>query len=74
MDTTAVNFRFAPRINAAGRLDDAAAVVRMLVAGDAERGRRQSPLRLDELNLKRQQIEEKILFEAREMIQRLRGA
>ena len=69
VDTTAVNFRFAPRINAAGRLDDAAAVVRMLIAGDPSEAQKIA-LRLDELNLQRQRIEEKILFEAREMIQR----
>ena len=69
VDTTAVNFRFAPRINAAGRLDDAAAVVRMLVASDPSEAQKIA-LRLDELNLQRQRIEEKILFEAREMIQR----
>jgi len=69
VDTTAVNFRFAPRINAAGRLDDAAAVVRMLIAGDASEAQKNA-LRLDELTLQRQRIEEKILFEARVMIQR----
>ena len=69
VDTTAVNFRFAPRINAAGRLDDATAVVRMLVASDPSEAQKIA-LRLDELNLQRQRIEEKILFEAREMIQR----
>lgn len=67
VDTTAVNFRFAPRINAAGRLDDAAAVVRMLTAGDL-REAREIALHLNELNLRRQKIEEKILIEAREMI------
>jgi single-stranded-DNA-specific exonuclease len=69
VDTNAVNFRFAPRINAAGRLDDAAAVVRMLVASDPSEAQKIAS-RLDELNLQRQRIEEKILFEAREMIQK----
>jgi len=67
VDTAAVNFRFAPRLNAAGRLDDATAVVRMLAASDP---REAHPIatHLNELNLQRQRIEEKILSEAREMI------
>jgi single-stranded-DNA-specific exonuclease len=66
-DTTALNFRFAPRINAAGRLDDAAEVVRMMTTADLGEARKIA-LHLNELNLQRQKIEEKILFEAREMI------
>lgn len=67
VDTTAVNFRFAPRINAAGRLDDAAEAVRLLVSGDLAEARKIAS-HLNELNLLRQRIEEKTLIEAREMI------
>lgn len=67
VDTATVNFRFAPRLNAAGRLDDATAVVRMLAARDRHEAH-QIAFHLNELNLQRQRIEEKILFEAREMI------
>jgi single-stranded-DNA-specific exonuclease len=67
VDTTAVNFRFAPRINAAGRLDDAAEAVRMLISADLGEARRIAS-RLAELNLQRQRLEERILAEAREMI------
>ncbi|MBP1717097.1 MAG: single-stranded-DNA-specific exonuclease RecJ [Deltaproteobacteria bacterium] len=67
VDTTAVNFRFAPRMNAAGRLDDASVVVRMLTAREP-REAQQIASHLNDLNFQRQRIEEKILFEAREMI------
>jgi single-stranded-DNA-specific exonuclease len=69
VDTGVVNFRFAPRMNAAGRLDDASAVVRMLASHDP-REAHQIALHLNELNLQRQRIEENILFEAKEMIRK----
>jgi single-stranded-DNA-specific exonuclease len=69
VDTAAVNFRFAPRINAAGRLDDASAAVRMLISDEPGEGR-EIAARLNALNLKRQQIEERILAEARGIIRR----
>ncbi len=67
IDTTAVNFRLAPRINAAGRLAEAVDAVRLFIATD--RSKADSIARiLNQLNSSRQGIEEKILAEAREMI------
>jgi single-stranded-DNA-specific exonuclease len=58
-----VGFRLAPRINAAGRLDDAGRGVRLLLTGDA----REASALADELdrdNASRQEIEKAILEEA----------
>jgi single-stranded-DNA-specific exonuclease len=68
VDTVGINFRLAPRINAAGRLDDARDVIHLLTSKDPERTRRIAS-HLNELNASRQRIEEKILTEARGMIQ-----
>ncbi len=67
VDTVAVNFRLAPRINAAGRLEDAGQVVRLLTTQDPGEARRIA-VHLNELNSLRQGIEEKILIDARQMI------
>lgn len=67
VDTAALNFRLAPRINAAGRLEDAGEVVHLFTTKDPARAR-QIAAHLNELNSLRQQIEEKILRETREMI------
>ena len=67
VDTIGVNFRLAPRINAAGRLEDAREVIHLFTAEDPQRARGIAA-RLNELNASRQQIEEKILAEARGMI------
>ncbi len=68
VDTTAVHFRFAPRMNAAGRLGDSASVVRLLVSKD-EGEARGIASQLNELNMQRQRVEEGILSEARRMIE-----
>jgi len=70
VDTTGINFRFAPRINAAGRLGDAEEVVRLFVSND-ETEAREIAAHLNDLNSLRQRIEEKILAEARDMIDAL---
>jgi len=64
-DVTAgqVGFRLAPRINAAGRLDDAGRGVRLLLETDAERAEALAR-ELDRENLARQEIERTILDEA----------
>jgi len=67
VDTTGIHFRLAPRINAAGRLEDAREVIHLLTSNDPEQSRSVAA-RLNELNSFRQRIEEKILSEAREMI------
>lgn len=67
VDTLSILFRFAPRINAAGRLGDAQEAVRLLICGDEiEAG--EIAAHLDNFNSLRQRIEEKILSEARAMI------
>jgi single-stranded-DNA-specific exonuclease len=68
VDTTGVNFRLAPRINAAGRLEDAREVVHLFTSSDPDRARKIAAY-LQELNSLRQRIEERILSEAREMIE-----
>ncbi|HSR11832.1 MAG TPA: single-stranded-DNA-specific exonuclease RecJ, partial [Thermodesulfobacteriota bacterium] len=68
IDTEAVHFRLAPRINAAGRMRDAAQAVELFTTGDPARARRIAS-DLDELNSVRQRTEEAILNEAREMIE-----
>jgi single-stranded-DNA-specific exonuclease len=58
--TTDVAFRLAPRINAAGRIDDAGVAVEMFLTGDPGRAR-QLAKRLHKLNGKRQELGEEIL-------------
>jgi len=58
-----VGFRLAPRINAAGRLDDAGRGVRLLLAEDPELARSLAE-ELDRENQARQEIERRILEEA----------
>jgi single-stranded-DNA-specific exonuclease len=67
VDTSAVNFRLAPRINAAGRLAEAYDAVRLFIATDKAEAIA-TARNLNQLNSSRQGIEEKILAEAREMI------
>jgi len=58
-----VGFRLAPRINAAGRLDDAGRGVRLLTERDADQARSLAE-ELDRENHARQEIERRILAEA----------
>lgn len=58
-----VAFGLAPRINAAGRLDDAASAVRLLLTRDPSEAR-ELATKLDRQNRERQGIEETILVEA----------
>jgi single-stranded-DNA-specific exonuclease len=53
-------FRIAPRLNAAGRMDDAGDVIELFMTGDAVRAR-ELAARLDELNQARRQAETGIL-------------
>lgn len=61
-----VGFRLGPRINAAGRLDDASVGLRCLLATDEARA---APLaqKLDEANAERQELEKAIVEEAAEL-------
>ncbi len=63
VDTGAVGFRLAPRINAAGRLGHPAAALELLLTDDREEASRLAS-RLEELNRERQQVEDRILREA----------
>jgi single-stranded-DNA-specific exonuclease len=55
-----VAFRIAPRLNAAGRMEDAREVINLFRAENAEEARRIAE-RLDELNHERQRVEDLIL-------------
>jgi single-stranded-DNA-specific exonuclease len=63
VDTGAVGFRLAPRINAAGRLGHPGAALELLLTEDREEAFRLAS-RLEELNRERQQVEDRILREA----------
>jgi len=67
VDSTGINFRLAPRMNAAGRLEEARDVVHLLVTEDPGEAKRIA-VHLNELNSLRQRMEEKVLAEAKEMI------
>ncbi|MGJ5816259.1 single-stranded-DNA-specific exonuclease RecJ [Paludibaculum fermentans] len=60
MSATDVGFRVSPRINAAGRMDNAREVVEMFLTSDEERARAIAT-RLDGLNLERQRTGEAIV-------------
>ena len=64
LTTGTVGFGLAPRINAAGRLERAMMAVEMLTTDDAIRAQ-QIALELDRCNTRRQEVERKILDEAR---------
>ncbi|MCL4458068.1 MAG: DHH family phosphoesterase [Nitrospirae bacterium] len=67
--TTFLHYTLIPRINAAGRIADAADVVRLLTT-DSEAEAEGLAKRLNELNSKRQEIEEVVYNEAKEMLQK----
>jgi len=61
---TDVGFRLGPRINAAGRCGEAAEALALLLTDDAKEAK-ELALRLDGLNRERQNIEQRILTQAR---------
>jgi len=63
VDASAIGFRMAPRINAAGRVRRADAALELLLTDDPERAR-QIASELDQCNAERRDIETRILFEA----------
>ncbi len=67
LSTGTVGFGLAPRINAAGRLEQAMIAVEMLTTDDPDRAR-EIAVQLDLCNARRQEIERKILDQAHEMI------
>jgi single-stranded-DNA-specific exonuclease len=60
VDTGAVSFRLAPRINAAGRLGHPGAALELLLTDDAEQASRLAA-QLEELNRERQAVEDRIV-------------
>ena len=63
LDATAIGFRLAPRINAAGRLHRADAGLELLLTEDPERARAIAA-ELDAVNTERRDVETRILFAA----------
>jgi single-stranded-DNA-specific exonuclease len=63
IDATAVGFRLAPRINAAGRLGRPDVALELLLTDDADEAERLAA-ELEDLNRQRQAVEERILREA----------
>ncbi len=63
VDSGAIGFRLAPRINAAGRLHRADAGLELLLTGDADRARAIAA-ELDAVNSERRDVETRILFAA----------
>ena len=64
-----VAFRVAPRMNAAGRMENARDVIELFTTADAARARKIAE-RLDNLNQQRQRTEEQILDEVAAIMQR----
>lgn len=67
-----VSFRLGPRINASGRLADAALPVQMLLSSDPDFCRRAAES-LESMNRERQEIEKLVFEEAREQLSRCDG-
>ncbi len=67
-----LNFTLVPRLNAAGRISDAAEALELLLSSD-ENHAREIAESLDDRNTERQRIEEQVLTEALEMIERRGG-
>ena len=63
VDSGAVGFRLAPRINAAGRLGRPDVALELVLTDDADEARRNADI-LEELNRDRQAVEDRILREA----------
>jgi single-stranded-DNA-specific exonuclease len=70
VDAGAIAFRLAPRINAAGRLCRPDIALELILTDDPEAARALA-LELEELNRERQQVEDRILREAVELVERL---
>jgi len=67
-DAEAIGYRLAPRINAAGRLGQAALAVELLTTDKQDRARTLAEY-LDKLNKERQQVERRMLKEAKELVE-----
>ena len=69
IDSTMVSFAMAPRINACGRMGKAHIAVELLLEEDEAKAN-EIAAKLDELNIKRQQVEKDIYNEAIDMIKK----
>lgn len=69
VDSYKVGFQLGPRLNAAGRIEHARSALTLLLTDD-ETEASKIALELNELNLQRQEITEKIVTEAREIIEK----
>jgi single-stranded-DNA-specific exonuclease len=67
LDASAIGFRLAPRINAAGRLHRADAGLELLLTADVQRARAVAA-ELDSINAERRDVETRILFEAEKQV------
>jgi single-stranded-DNA-specific exonuclease len=70
VDSGAVGFRLAPRINAAGRLGRPDVALELILTDDAEEAKRLAGT-LEELNRDRQSVEDRILREAISLVEAL---
>jgi single-stranded-DNA-specific exonuclease len=70
IDASALGFRLAPRINAAGRVRRADAGLELLLTEDRERAR-EIAVELDHLNAKRRAIEQRIVWEVEAQVAEL---
>ena len=70
LDTGAIAFRLAPRINAAGRLRRADAGLELLLTGD-ERRAAEIASELDRVNVERRAVEQRIVWEAEAQVAEL---
>lgn len=68
IDTTKISFMIAPRLNAVGRISDASIAVELLLTNDVQRAKQLAEV-LEDVNRKRQNIESKILNQAKELIE-----
>lgn len=69
ISTRSISFVLAPRLNASGRMDSAAASLELLLAKDAS-GADELARGLNEHNRQRQRVEEQVLSEAMNLIER----
>ena len=69
IDSTAISFGLAPRINACGRMGEAELALKLLLI-DNEDEATAIAVRLQEMNRERQEIEKRIMQEAKEIIER----
>ena len=72
IDAETISFQIAPRLNAAGRLDDAALAVRALLETDRSRANALAR-QLDRLNARRRQLSDAAWLRAREQVERTRA-